>query len=284
MKNYAEDAGSMGSACIEKLPCPACGSSDSIQAYLNIDEDLGVEWYTSFCHGACWENKGDPYTGTIGPTVHIKSESEIQAEIDTVRSCPIFAPKKAYRGIPPQCYKRWGCRTLYSEFDGRTPYAIGFPLSGNGDLLGWKCRPFKKKDFYGIGRTANTDPFGFARAIKFNTEVLWWTEGEFDAIALEYSMILASEKDRYPVISLTHGGGSIRKNFEEVEDRVGHIKWHVLVLDDDEVGHLAEETAIEMWPDKIIVIRKPKGCKDANDAVKAGLAVQMGKLALNFER
>lgn len=274
----------MGSACIEKLPCPDCGSSDSIQAYLNVDDDLGMEWYTSFCHGACWENKGDPYAGTTGPTVHIKSESEIRAEVEVIRTCQIFTPKKPYRGIPPQFYRRWGCRTLLSEFDGKTPYAIGFPLSDYGELTGWKCRPFRKKDFYGVGKTADSDPFGFVRALKLRGDVMWWTEGEFDAIALEYCMVLVGNKKGYPVVSLTHGGGSIRKNFERVADRVNHVKWHVLVLDDDTVGHEAEETAKEMWPDKVIIIKKPKGCKDANDAVKAKLAVQMGNLALNFER
>jgi predicted dienelactone hydrolase len=114
-------------------------------------------------------------------------------------------------------------------------------------------------------------------------EVIWVTEGEFDAIALEYAMMLAGKSKRYPVISLTHGGGSIEKNFKYIEKRLVNHKWIVLVLDDDTVGKKAETWAREFWPDRVVVISKPKGMKDANDAVVSGLAVEMGKLALNFK-
>jgi hypothetical protein len=268
--------------CIEKLPCLDCNSIQSIQTYLNIDDALGIEWYTSFCHGACWENKGDPYSGSP-PKVTVKTEADIKAEVEIVRSCRLFKTSKPYRGIPTELYQRWGVRLLLSEFDGKTPYSIGFPMEDYGELVGWKCRPLLKKDFYGVGRSANVDPYGLARALNISKEVIWVTEGEFDAIALEYAMMMAGKSKRYPVISLTHGGGSIDKNFKYIEDRLAHHKWIVLVLDDDIVGKKAEKTAISMWPDRVVVVSKPKGSKDANDAVKSGLATEMGKLALNFK-
>ena len=269
------------STCIEKLPCPDCGSSDSIQTYINVDEALGIEWITSFCHSECWSNKGDPYNGAI-PTVHIKSPEEIREEIEDVRECKIFAPKRSYRGIPKEFYRSWGVRTLLSTYDGKRPYAIGFPYSDYGDLRGWKCRPFHKKDYYGLGRTANADLFGWARAQKLPGNVLWITEGEFDAIALDYAMTLVGSRSMYPVTSLGHGGGSLSKNFEYMSDRIARYDYIVLVVDDDEVGLKAEQTALEMWPNLVHIVRKPKGCKDANDAVENGKAVEMGRLALNF--
>jgi hypothetical protein len=253
-----------------------------LQTYLNIDEALGLEWYTSFCHGECWENKGDPYGDKPAPKVHVKSEAEIREELETIRSCEIFKPRIAYRGIPPSFFRSWGCRTLLSEFDGKSPYSIGFPMSDHDNLVGWKCRPLRKKDFYGLGRSADVDPFGLPRALKIKSNVLWITEGEFDAIALDYCMVLAGKSKRYPVVSLTHGGGSIEKNLHKIADRIKHIKYIVLVLDDDEVGHLAEQTALKLAPNRVYIVRKPKGCKDANDAVKNGQAKLMGKLALNF--
>jgi hypothetical protein len=270
------------SICIEKLPCLDCKSSDSRQTYLNIDEALGMEWYTSFCHGECWENKGDPYSG-IPPKVTIKTEADIKAEVKLVKSCKLFRTSKPYRGIPTELYQRWGVRLLLSEFDGKTPYSIAFPMEDYTKLVGWKCRPLLKKDFYGVGRSANVDPYGLARALNMSKEVIWVTEGEFDAIALEYAMMLAGKSKRYPVISLTHGGGSIEKNFKYIEKRLVNHKWIVLVLDDDTVGKKAETWAREFWPDRVVVISKPKGMKDANDAVVSGLAVEMGKLALNFK-
>ena len=277
------------SACGERGPCTDCGSSDSIQNFINEDKDLGMEWYTSFCFGECWENKGDPYQGKVAPKAHVRTEAEIKQEIKDIQECILFNPSQPYRGIPSEYYKRWGCRLLVSEFDGKTPYAIGFPYSDFGKLCGWKARAFKlnakgKKAFWGIGRTADVDPFGLVRALHKGGDTLYVTEGEFDAIALDYCLSLVGNKTGYPVISLTAGGGSIDKNFEHIAVRVRHkFKYIVLVLDDDDVGIKAEKTAQELWPE-VIVVSKPRGSKDANDAVKAGKAVEMGNLALNFKR
>jgi hypothetical protein len=272
------------STCVEKIRCKDCGSSDSIQTYLNVDDSLGIEWHTSFCHGECWENKGDPYTKTPAPVVVPKTEAELKEELSVVVSCKMFIPKESYRGIPAKFFARWGCRLLISEYDGKTPYAIGFAYSDNGKLTGWKCRPFHKKDFFAIGRTSSVDPFGWTRAVKMGGDTLWVVEGEYDAIALDYCMVLAGDKVGYPVVSLTQGGGSIEKNFKHIEGRIGRYKHIVLVLDNDKVGLLAEQTALAMWPNKILLVRKPNGSKDANDAVKAGHALEMGMLALNFKK
>lgn len=275
------------SACIEKISCPDCPVQPNthLQTYLNEDQALGMTWYTSFCHGNCWENKGDPYGEKQAPKAVIKTPQQLQEETDDVKACKIFKPVSNYRGIPPAFFRSWSCRLLLSEFDGKTPYGIAFPYEDYGVLCGWKARPFKKKTFYAIGRTSDTDPFGMARALALGGDTLYITEGEFDAIALDYCMTLAGNKKRYPVISLTAGGGSIDKNFDYIESRIKRkYKYVVLVLDDDIVGKQAEETALDLWGSMVIIVKKPKGSKDANDAVKAGKAVEMGNLALNFNR
>jgi len=266
--------------CIEKLACKDCGSSDSLQTYLNIDTALGIEWYTSFCHGQCWENKGDVYNG-IAPKVHIKTEKEISEERDAVLNCPRFMPTKPYRDIPPNHFRSWGVRVLFSEFDGKTPYALAFPYTDFGKLKGWKSRPLRKKDMYAIGTTAGCDPFGFERAMRQTTgDILWITEGEFDAIALHYCLTLVIGEGPWPVISLSQGGGSVTKDFNKIGDRVAtRFKEVRCVFDNDTVGINAGNTAQELWPEAII-IEKPNNCKDANDAVSNGLATQMAKLAL----
>ncbi len=280
------------SVCLEKISCPDCEIQPNthLQTYNNIDESLGIEWFTSFCHGPCWEAKGDPYGEKAAPKKKFKTPEQLKQETNDVKSCKLFAPIEPYRGIPPKFYRSWGCRLLLSEFDGKTPHGIAFPYSDYGKLCGWKARAFKlarngKKIMYAIGRTADADPFGLARAMRHLTDTLWITEGEFDSIALDYCMRLVKPCSGYPVVSLTAGGGSIEKNLDYIESRIKRkIKYLVLVLDDDEVGHLAEETARELWGTMVICIKKPKGSKDANDAVKANQAVEMGKLALNFTR
>lgn len=275
------------SACIEKISCPDCDIQPNthLQTYLNVDKVLGIEWYTSFCHGPCWEAKGDVYGDKVAPKAIIKSPEQLASETQDIKECVLFEPKQPYRGIPAKYYKSWGCRLLYSEFDGKTPYAIAFPYSDYGKLCGWKARPFKKKSFYAIGRTANADPMGLARADKVLEDILWITEGEFDAVALDYCMQLAGKAGIYPVVSLTAGGGSIDKNLTYIESRYKRrLKYVVLVLDDDLVGRQAEETARDLWGSMVVLVKKPKGSKDANDAVLAGKAVEMGNLALNFNR
>jgi len=268
------------STCVEKLPCKDCGSSDSIQTYLNVDDALGMEWYTSFCHGECWEQKGDPYTSAPAPKVHVKSAQEIKEELDDIVSCKLF--DKKFRMIPGKYYEKFRCRLLLSEFDGKTPYAIGFPMTYKDNLIGWKCRPLKKKEFYGIGKTSGADPFGFHRAMKIGGKSLWITEGEFDAIALEYCLCVAGGGSDYPVVSLTHGGGSIAKNLNGIKDRIAEFDNIVFVLDDDIVGRQAEEVAKELLGNRAYFIRKPDGCKDANDAVKFDEVLMMGRLALGM--
>lgn len=272
------------STCIEKLACKDCGSPDALQTYLNVDSDLEMEWYSSFCHSTCGEQKGDPYGDCKAPEVHIKTKYEIQEELDTIASCPDFCDsRKVYRGIPSKFYKSWGVKLLYSEFDGKTPYAIGFPVYDESVVSGYKCRPLRKKDFYGVGKTTGVDLFGWERAILIPGDILWITEGEFDSIALDYCLTLVGTDDMYPVTSVTHGGDSIEKNFIKMGDRLNRYRVIVLVLDDDIVGHKAEVTAKGLWGKKLVIIGKPKNCKDANDAVKQGYAELMGKMALGLK-
>lgn len=276
-------------ACGSRMPCPDCGSSDSIQAFLNVDSDLGMKWYSSFCFGKCYCQKGDPYAGKSAPLAKIKTKEQLEEEVEDIRKCKIFEVPSSYRSIPSKYYKRWGCRMLVSEYDGKTPHAIAFPYSNQGKLVGWKARAFKlnsrgKKVFWAIGNTKNCDVFGLVRALRLGGDTIWFTEGEFDSIALDYCLSLVGESANYPVVSLTDGGGGIANNLAHIESRVrNRFKYKVFVLDDDAVGHKAENIALKTWPEAII-IKKPSNCKDANDAVEAGKAIEMGNLALNFDR
>lgn len=280
------------SACIEKITCPDCSVQPNthLQTYLNVDEALGMEWFTSFCHGSCHEQKGDPYGEKVAPKAVIKTPAQLQEETNDIKECPVFNPVGGYRGVPAEHYKSFSVRLLLSEYDGVSPVGIAFPYSDYGVLSGWKARMFKlasngKKVMFAIGRTADADPFGMARALALGGDVLFMTEGEIDAITLDYCLTLVGDQAKYPVISLTAGGGSLGKNFDYIESRVKRKYKHiVLVLDDDEVGHLAEEAALDLWGNMCIIIKKPKGCNDPNDAVKAGKAVEMGNLALNYNK
>lgn len=272
----------MSSTCVDHIPCDDCGSEDNRAVYLNVDDCLGVEWYTSFCYGECYEQKGDPYSGTNikPPKAVVKSKEDLLEEVEEIKGCKVFLPTKTYRGIPREVYKSWKLKLMLSEYDGKTPYAIAFPMSSNLKLTGYKCRPFKSKNFFAKGKTGDTEPFGLVRALRIPSNILWVTEGEFDAIALDHCLQKCTLKDKFPVISLTHGGGSLTKNFNKIDKHLASYDEIRLVLDDDPVGHSAEEQAIKMYGDKVTIIKKPDGCKDANDAVLNGKITEMGFLAL----
>jgi len=249
-------------------------SADCLQTFYNE----GPENYSSFCFGSCWEPKGNPYKKGEAPKVKIKTPEEIQAEIKDTQKAAIFkgmGPNKNHRGIPGTFFNSWGVRLLVSEYDGITPYATAFPYSDEGKLAGWKCIPLKKKDFWSLGATKGSDPFGFERAMKIGGKRLYITEGEYDAIALDYCLFEANKnskygKKMYPVISLSQGGGSISHNLKKIRKRIkNRFSEIVLVLDNDTVGLQAEKTAQALMPN-ILRADKPQGCKDANDAVRKG--------------
>ena len=268
--------------CVEKLPCPDCGSSDSLQSFYDDVKDT----HYSICFGSCGlAPKGNPYKSGEGPVLVKKTQAEIEEEIREIQACKIFNPKlKPWRGLPGSCFHSWGVRLIVSEYDGKTPYAAGFPMSDDGDLVGWKAVTLQGKNFFSVGDTKDCDPFGMERAFKIGGKTLYMTEGEYDAIALDYCLV-ESQKDSeygkkmYPVVSLTSGGGSITKNLKKIRKRLkSKFQELVLVLDNDEVGKLAEKAAREVWPE-VKVVDKPRGCKDANDAVLNGLHMEMGQAA-----
>jgi hypothetical protein len=268
--------------CVEKLPCPDCGSSDSLQSFY---DDLKDTHY-SICFGKCGlEPKGNPYKEGVAPQVQKKTNAQIEEEVRDIQACKIFDPKlKPWRGMEGSTFKSWGVRLLLSEYDGTTPYAAGFPMSDDGALVGWKVITLKGKKFFSVGDTRDCDPFGLERALKIGGRTLYITEGEYDAIALDYCLVKSQEgsehgKKMYPVVSLTSGGGSITKNLKKIRKRIKNkFSEVVLVLDDDAVGKAAEKAAREVMPE-VLVVDKPRGCKDANDAVIAGLAIEMGNSA-----
>ena len=266
------------STCVEKIKCKDCGHKAQQVWYSE------VRGYTSHCYH-CEEQKGDPYNGTKPSLeVVIKSKEEKAEEARELLDCPLFGDKlkNPYRCIPPKYFNSWGVRLLYSEYDGSTPYAVGFPYTDIAIVVGFKIRVLKKKSFFAIGNTKNVaDMFGLERALEVGKEtgydILYITEGEFDAIALDYALVVGNElsdQDRYSVISLTNGGGTILDDLRKAWSRIKRFKRIVLVLDNDTVGLRAQEQAQKAY-EKVLIGQMPLGCKDSNDAVKQDMIEEL---------
>ena len=269
--------------CIEKLPCVDCGGSDCLQAFYDEVKDT----HYSICFGGCGiEAKGNPYQTGEGPKATAKSPEEVEKDVQAIRKCAIFNGvdgKNSFRGIPLPFFKSWGVRTLLSEYDGITPYALGFGVTNEAVLSGWMVITLKQKKMFTVGNYSDSDMFGWERANKIGGKRLYITEGQYDAIALDYALVEANKdskygKKMYPVVSLNNGGGSIVTNLRKLAKRINNrFDEVVLVLDDDDVGKAAEKAAQAVWPN-VLRADKPSGCKDANDAVKKGLFRELAQL------
>jgi twinkle protein len=271
--------------CVEKLPCEDCGGSDCLQSFYDDIKDT----HYSICFGGCgMAAKGNPYAEGEGPKVEPKTPEQIMQEVKLIQKCAAFKGlegKPTWRGIPIESFRSWGVRTLISEYDGITPYALGFGYTSESKLVGWKCIPLKGKNMFSLGDTKDSDMFGWERANKIGGKRLYITEGEYDAIALDYCLVQANKNSKfskkgYAVVSVTSGGGSIVKNLKKLRKKIRkRFSEVVLVLDNDAVGDAAEKEAQKVWPE-VLRVDKPTGCKDANDAVKQKLHIEMAQLAM----
>jgi twinkle protein len=268
------------SVCVEKIKCEDCGSSDGKQVYFNDKTDT----YSSFCWAGCNEYKGDPYEGKEAPDPPVpKTPEQIFKEIQEIRELPTFDLE--HRGLPGNTFRSWGLRMGLSQQDGKTPAIVFFPYTNELKLKGWKARTLQKRVMWSVGCTKNSDPFGYTRALKVGGKRLYITEGEYDAIALNYALERFQsgtkyEGRRFAVISLPAGAGSMAGMLNKIRVRIkDSFSEIVLVMDNDAEGKKAEKVAQSLMPD-VLRADMPPGCKDPNEAVQKGLSKSLATNAM----
>lgn len=188
--------------------------------------------------------------------------------------------------MPKEAFEGWSIRLLLSEEDGITPMAAAFPYSDKAKLSGYKVITMKKKSFWSVGNTKDADMFGFERAMSIGGKTLYITEGEWDAVALNWAMVEANKNSKfakkgYPVMSLPSGADSVSKAWIKCRKRIlTRFEKIVFVMDDDEAGIKAEKTAQMLIPEEMYRCDKPAGCKDPNDALAKKKGAEMASLAM----
>ncbi|AWN08619.1 DNA primase/helicase [Erwinia phage Faunus] len=262
--------------CVAKIKheLPTCKSTSgkSLQVWINEGED-GTRFYSGFCF-ACGIPVPNPY-GNNPPApeeIKIKTPEEIQEELNDITNCPVF--DLDHRGIEAEFWQHHRVRLLYSEYDGKTPYALAHGFTKNGKLARWKIKLLNKKIIWSVGDTQDNDPYNWENAKAIGGKTLYITEGEEDAIALRAILKIMNRNTQYEeldfaVISLNDGSDSVHKTLapkiEEIKNRWEQV---VIVFDDDEPGRKAAKEASRLLGGAMIA-NLP--ANDANDCLKRGL-------------
>lgn len=261
--------------CVQKMKhdSPTCKSTSgkSLQVWLNKDGDK--EFYSGFCF-ACGVHVPNPY-GNNPPDpkeIHVKTPEEIQEEVDTITSCPVF--DLDHRSIEPEFWQAARVRLLFSEYDGVTPMALAHGFTKDNKLVRWKIKLLNKKIMWSVGDTQGNDPYNWMNACAIGGTTLYITEGEEDCIALRQILKQANTNPEYAgldyaVISLTDGSDSVHKSLahkaEEIKQRWQKV---VIVFDQDEPGKKAAKEAVRLLPGAMIAMLP---ANDANDCLKRGM-------------
>jgi hypothetical protein len=260
----------MAGSCVEKIfhDTPNCSSTNnSLQVFLNED---GTFSGTCF---SCGVYEKSPY-GDNPPDpkdIKVKSPEDILAELKEIHACGYLDFN--HRSINVEDWKFYGVKLLYSEFDGKTPYALAHPYSLNKKLVGYKVKLLNRKVMWSVGNTQGADLYGWERAKKIGGQFLYITEGEEDAIALRQILRDLNQGTKYAdldyaCVSLPRGVKDARKAvgalLPEIEARFDNV---VLVFDDDEPGQLAAKQVKALLPN---AMRAVLPCKDANKCLIEG--------------
>jgi len=244
--------------CVEKIPCPNCGSSDALQVF---KEDDGT--FNGLCF-ACHKYYHDPYC--------LETRQERKVVSSNIR--PIELPIGAIpdRKIYIEACEEYNVRVAYSEEDGETVVKSYYPDTKEGDIVGWEERDHINKRFSAIGnRKGALDLWGKPVAQRNNSKKLFITEGRLDTLSLYQSIIdhtSAKWKHLKPsVVSLTRGAAGAVKDLINNREFVESFDEVILVFDNDKAGRKAVKEVTKTFPlFKSVELQ----LKDANDMIMAG--------------
>jgi twinkle protein len=245
--------------CIEKIPCPSCGSSDALQVFQEEDGS-----YNGLCF-ACNRYYHDPYNGSVGE----KEVVCISSSIDPTKLPEGSIPERKIRLESSQEY---GVRVAYSEEDGRTVVKSYYPDTKEGVVTGWEERDHVSKKFLSIGdRKGSVELWGTNVAKRNNGKKLFITEGRLDTLSL-YQAILDHTSTKWAhlkpsVVSLTRGAAGAVKDLVNNREFVESFDEVILVFDNDEAGKKAVRDVTKTFP-LFKSVELP--LKDANDMVMGG--------------
>lgn len=241
-------------------PCIKCGGSDSKSYFL----DGG-----SKCHSCGVALKHDsPDSSAAAPTP--KQQAKRKVSVSEVKD--YGTGDLSSRGISPAIAEMFGVKVSF-DMATREPEDWFFPFTKDNQIVGYKARKIKEKQFYSIGTLGKeVDPFGWHR-VSTHGKMLIIVEGEMDALSAT-QMIKEKGKD-YKVVSIPNGAQSATAFIGANLDKFEHFEKVILNFDKDDAGIDAQAEAAKMFkPGQCYMMTLPEGFKDANELLMGGGAYQ----------
>lgn len=255
---------------IKHTECPSCGSKDNLAVYA----DGSYYCFTAGCRhrSASQEYKQSKNERkTSVDTTPKKLKEPITEEQKQEIKDETLLIKEDYRGIRADTYKYFGVRHSVSESTGELEGQY-YPITQDGELVGYKIRKLPKTFGGNIGRTGSEcDLFMQFRFAKPGRYVII-TEGEVDSLSA-WQMLNDYNKAKgwdyeTAVVSPTTGAMSAKqvagqyKFFDQFEKIV-------LCYDNDKAGVEGAEELVKVLP-KGKVYKMNLRMKDANEYLKSG--------------
>jgi twinkle protein len=266
----------------EKLICPKCDGGRTREQSLSVTIDAdggGAVW---LCHrGGCgWRGSCRAESRPIAPTARAVVAETFSKPVphrdDSVERPDWLYDFFAARGIGRLTVDRFGVYSIKRRFPepaGLQP-TIVFPYSFKGQLVNRKYRPHPAKN------PQLQDPDALPTLFNVDAietpDVIWWVEGEPDAMALH-------EVGYRQFVSLKDGAPAELRDENDPQregdtrfaalathaDLLSEVQKFVLCGDTDGPGLvLREELARRLGRHRCWLVDWPEGCKDAGDVLR----------------
>ena len=218
-------------------PCKMCDSSDGAQSY----EDTGLTH--CFVCEKTYKTEGG-YTEPMQEEFKNETLSEVQPIANTIR------------GISASIYKQYG----YGK--GTQGEHVCQMYNTSGEIVAQKMR-YKDKTFSWKGNAKDSVPFGM-NLWRQGGKAIYITEGEIDCLSIAEAL-----GGKYPVISVSNGAASAKKDLAKHIEFLNSFDKVVLWMDNDEPGRKATQDVSSLFPPGKVYTVQCTEFKDANEVLQA---------------
>ena len=239
------------------------------------EEDGSVNGFCFACNTYVEHPYGKDIKLSDIPKKPEKTPEDIQEEINEVLSYPTVDVRE--RKLRAASLEAFGVKIGLSERDGVTPTDMNFPLTREGNLVGFQVKGLGGSGkVWAIGDCKDVDLFNWENAKRSGARKLIITEGMADSVAVHSIFSLYGKPEYMPaIVSIPYGAGRahicLQKQAKEIKRLFKDI---VLCFDNDKPGQEAVQRCMLVLPEAKSVILPEK---DANDCLMKG----RGKAAYN---